>query len=134
MDLLQDPPVINLNAHLIDRHSIRIERRRIRKLVSDEDIEDKKPSEFVRTLKSLATVDSGQKAGDDHILKLSLNRLPQVINKNSKVSTVDRDSIKQNKKWNLLIVQCLDRINFKFLRVLESKLMEWKSYNMKLPN
>lgn len=83
MDVLQDPPVINLYAHLkkilIDRHSLSIERR-IKKLISDEHMGDKKPSEFYRQLKALATGDSGTTVGEDLILKLWLNRLPQVIN------------------------------------------------------
>lgn len=83
MDVLQEPPVINLYAHLkkilIERHSLSIEKR-IKKLISDEHMGDKKPSEFYRQLKSLAVGDSGTTVGEDLVLKLWLNRLPQVIN------------------------------------------------------
>lgn len=84
MDILQNPPVINLYSQLkkvlIERHSLSMERR-IRKLVSDEDIGDKKPSEFYRTLKALATGGEAETTvSEDLILKLWLNRLPQVVN------------------------------------------------------
>lgn len=80
-DILENPPesglYTNLKKVLISRHSLSIEHR-IKKLISNEEMGDKKPSEFYRYLKHLAGT-SGT-VGDDLIRKLWLNRLPHLIN------------------------------------------------------
>lgn len=79
-DLLKNRPANNLyqtiKDKLIERHSLSIETR-IRKLVSDEMIGDRKPSEFYRTMLNLAG-DSGT-VGVELIKKLWLDRLPHVV-------------------------------------------------------
>lgn len=81
MDILQNPPEIdmykNLKETLIQRHSLSLEKR-IRQLISDEEIGDRKPSDFYRHMKQLAGTTGT--VGDDFIQKLWLSRLPNVIN------------------------------------------------------
>lgn len=80
-DILENPPTTNQYSNikniLIERHSLSIEKR-IRKLVSDESMGDKKPSEFFRTLKKLAGT-SGT-VGEEFLKKLWFNRLPNLLN------------------------------------------------------
>lgn len=80
-DILENPPkndlYIYLKNNLISRHSLSIEGR-IKKLISGEQMCDRKPSEFYRALKQLAGT-SGT-VGEDLILKLWLTRLPNLIN------------------------------------------------------
>lgn len=80
-DQLESPPKTemyeNIKKVLIARHSLSIEKR-ISKLISGEQMGDKSPSEFYRALKKLAGPSSP--VGDDLILKLWLNRLPNLIN------------------------------------------------------
>lgn len=79
-DLLKQRPTVDaykqIKEKLIERHSLSIETR-IRKLISDEMIGDKKPSEFYRKLLHLAG-DFGT-VGEELVKKLWLNRLPNVI-------------------------------------------------------
>lgn len=79
-DLLQDPPTTDmykkLKTTLIDRHSLSIEAR-IRKLISGEEIGDKKPSDYFRTLQRVAG--NSTTVGTDLLKKLWLGRLPNVI-------------------------------------------------------
>lgn len=79
-DLLKEHPTVNaysqIKERLIERHSLSTEAR-IKKLVSDEMIGDKKPSEFYRKLLDLAG-DCGT-VGEELVKKLWLNRLPNVI-------------------------------------------------------
>lgn len=81
LDVLEKPPETdlyeNLKKTIISRHSLSIERR-IKKLISDADIGDSKPSEFYRRLKVLAG-NSGT-VGDELIKNLWLSRLPNLIN------------------------------------------------------
>lgn len=80
-DQLESPPTTemyeNIKKILIARHSLSIEKR-ISQLISGEQMGDKSPSEFYRALKKLAGPSSP--VGDDLILKLWLNRLPNLIN------------------------------------------------------
>lgn len=80
-DLLQDPPTTNiydkLKQTLIERNSLSLERR-IKKIISDEEMGDKKPSEFYRSLKNLAGTTGT--IGDELIKKLWFQRIPHVIN------------------------------------------------------
>lgn len=80
MDVFENPPAENqyknLKETLIQRHSLSIEKR-IRKLVSDEEIGDRKPSEFYRHMKILAG--TAANVGDEFVKKLWLSRLPNVI-------------------------------------------------------
>lgn len=80
-DILENPPETdlysNLKKILISRHSLSIERR-IKRIISDEEMGDSKPSDFYRKLKSLAGT-SGT-IGDDLIKKLWLGRLPHLVN------------------------------------------------------
>lgn len=79
-DILEKPPNTglydNLKKNLIDRHTLSLESR-IRKLTSGEEIGDKKPSEYFRTLQRLAG--SCGTVGDELLKKLWLGRLPQTI-------------------------------------------------------
>lgn len=80
-DILENPPdadlYSNLKKILISRHSLSIERR-IKRIISDEEMGDSKPSDFYRKLKSLAGT-SGT-IGDDLIKKLWFARLPHLVN------------------------------------------------------
>lgn len=80
-DLLENPPenqlYESLKKALIERHSLSIERR-IQKLISGEEMGDKRPSEFYRTLKQLAG--SSGTVGDELIKKIWVSRLPNLIN------------------------------------------------------
>lgn len=79
-DILIDPPkkgsqYETLKTELIKRLSLS-EEQKVRKLLSDEEIGDRKPSQFLRHLKSLA----GASLSDLNILKqLWLRRLPQNV-------------------------------------------------------
>lgn len=79
-DVLENPPATNLYNNLkealIKRHSLSIEAR-IRKLVSDEEMGDKKPSEYYRTLKKLSG--STTAVGEGLLKELWMNRLPQAV-------------------------------------------------------
>lgn len=79
-DVLENPPTSDLynslKDKLIDRHSLSLESR-IKKLTSDEEIGDKKPSDFFRTLKRLAG--NCGTVGDELLKKLWMGRLPQAI-------------------------------------------------------
>lgn len=90
-DFLEKPPTENLYNKLkeviISRHSLSIEKR-IRRLVSDEEIGDKKPSEFYRRMKTLAGT-SGT-VGEELVKKLWLGRLPNVV-KIALIPQVDDD-------------------------------------------
>ncbi|XP_055388154.1 uncharacterized protein LOC129616524 [Condylostylus longicornis] len=81
MDVLEDPPgnnlYNNLKEVLTSRHSISLERR-IKKLISDEEKGDRRPSEFFHHLKQLAG--SVAMPGEEFIKELWLSRLPHVIN------------------------------------------------------
>lgn len=80
-DILDEPsadtPYSSLKEAIISRNSLSIERR-IKKIISDEEIGDRKPSEFYRRLKQLAG--SSGTVGDELIKKLWLARLPNLIN------------------------------------------------------
>lgn len=79
-DILENPPndglYKNLKDTLIERHTLSLEAR-IKKLTSGEEIGDKKPSEYFRTLKRLAG--SSGTVGDDLLKKLWLGKLPYTI-------------------------------------------------------
>jgi len=79
-DILENPPDAdlyrNLKETLIDRHSLSLESR-IKRLTSDEEIGDKKPSDFYRTLKRIAG-DSGT-VGGELLKKLWISKLPQAV-------------------------------------------------------
>lgn len=79
-DLLKQRPTVNaykqIKEKLIERHSLSIEAR-IKKLINDETIGDRKPSEFYRKLLDLAG-DCGT-VGEELVKKLWLNRLPNVV-------------------------------------------------------
>lgn len=79
-DLLRSRPTVGaynqIKERLIERHSLSIETR-IRKLISDEMIGDRKPSEFYRRLIDLAG--EGGTVGQELVKKLWLDRLPNVI-------------------------------------------------------
>lgn len=79
-DLLQNPPTQNmykkLKETLIERHSLSVEAR-IKKLISGEEIGDRKPSDYFRTLQRLAGGNAS--VGTDLLKKLWLGRLPNVI-------------------------------------------------------
>lgn len=81
LDFVQSPPDKDLYAGikklLIDRHS-QSEERRIERLLSSEQLGDRKPSDFYRSLKILAG-NSGA-VGDNLIRNLFLRRLPQTMN------------------------------------------------------
>ncbi|XP_055387972.1 uncharacterized protein LOC129616363 [Condylostylus longicornis] len=81
MDVLEDPPdnnlYNNLKEVLTSRHSMSLERR-IKKLISDEEIGNRRPSEFFRHLKQLAG--SAATPGEEFVKELWLSRLPHVIN------------------------------------------------------
>lgn len=81
VDFIQSPPEVDLYSNikkvLIERHSLSVEKR-LEKIISNEDIGDRKPSDFYRSLKQLAGT-SGT-IGDQLIRKLWLRRLPQSIN------------------------------------------------------
>lgn len=80
-DILQNPPEINqydaIKKILIERHSLSIEKR-IKKLISDEQLGDRKPSEFYRYLKQLAG--SEGTVGDELVRKIWVSRLPHLVN------------------------------------------------------
>lgn len=80
-DILDQPhqttPFTQLKDAIINRHLLSIERR-IKRIISDEDMGDKSPSDFYRRLKQLAGT-SGT-VTDDLIRKLWLSRLPHLIN------------------------------------------------------
>lgn len=80
LDFIQNPPASNIYEQfkntLIERHSLS-EERRIEKLLSSEEIGDRKPSEYLRSLKQLAGA-SGS-ISNTFIKKLWLRRLPQII-------------------------------------------------------
>lgn len=79
-DILENPPNAdvykNLKDTLIDRHSLSLEAR-IKKLVSDEEMGDRKPSEYYRALKRLAG--STSTVGEELLKKLWVSKLPQTI-------------------------------------------------------
>lgn len=79
-DILENPPNTglydNLKSNLIDRHTLSLESR-IKKLVSDEEMGDKKPSDYYRTLRRLAG--SNNAVGDELLKKLWMSRLPQAV-------------------------------------------------------
>lgn len=81
LDVLEEPPVSdlykNLKQILINRHSLSIERR-VKKLISAEEMGDKRPSEFYRTLKQLAGTTSN--GTDDLIRNIWSGRLPNLVN------------------------------------------------------
>lgn len=81
LDFVQDPPVNNMYPSikklLIDRHS-QSEGQRIERLLSSEQLGDRKPSDFYRSLKLLAGT-SGT-IGENLIKSLWLRRLPQAMN------------------------------------------------------
>lgn len=81
IDVLENPPqndlYDNLKKTILNRHSLSIESR-IKKLISDEEMGDNRPSEFYRRLKILAG-NSGT-VGDQLIKTLWLSRLPNLIN------------------------------------------------------
>lgn len=80
-DLLVNPPKENLyetlKKTLIQRNSLSI-KLRLKKLLSNEQMGDKKPSEFYRYLKSIAGVSSP--VSNDLIRNLWQTRLPKLIN------------------------------------------------------
>lgn len=80
-DLLVNPPKSNLyetlKTTLIQRNSLSIELR-LKKLLSNEQMGDKKPSEFYRYLKNLAGISSP--VSNDLIRNLWQTRLPKLIN------------------------------------------------------
>lgn len=80
VDILENPPTTgmynSLKETLIDRHSLSIESR-IRKLVSDEEIGDKKPSDYFRKLQQLAGNNSA--IGSELLKELWIGRLPQAV-------------------------------------------------------
>lgn len=80
LDILVSPPENNhysqLKTTLINRHSLSIERR-VKKLISDEEMGDKRPSDFYRTLKQLAGT-SGT-VSDELIRNIWTSRLPHLI-------------------------------------------------------
>lgn len=82
IDILDNPPennsYANLKETLISRHSVSAERK-IKQLISDEEMGDRKPSEFYRYLGQLAGPVSSAK-DDEFIKKLWLGRLPHLIN------------------------------------------------------
>lgn len=81
IDFIQSPPANNLyegiKALLIERHSMS-EERRIEQLLSNEQMGDRRPSEFYRAIKQLAGT-SGT-IGAKLITNLWARRLPQAIN------------------------------------------------------
>lgn len=81
IDFIQSPPNENLYSNfkklLIDRHSLSVEKR-IEKLISSEQLGDRKPSELFRSFSRLAG--SAEGISEQLIKKLWLRRLPQVIN------------------------------------------------------
>lgn len=81
LDILQNPPEADqyteLKRILIERHSFSIEKR-IRMLISDHEIGDRKPSEFYRFLKNIAG--TSDTVSDDLIRKIWQSRLPNLIN------------------------------------------------------
>lgn len=80
-DILENPPVINMYATLkkalTERHSLSTELR-LKKLLSGEQLGDKKPSDFYRYLKTLAG--SSNAVGAELIRNIWQNRLPHLIN------------------------------------------------------
>ena len=88
-DLLEKPPRTglynNLKQMLIDRHSLSIEGR-IKKLVSEEEMGDKRPSDYFRKLQRLAG--SCGTVGEELIKKLWITRLPQSISIDSTYSSI----------------------------------------------
>lgn len=80
LDFIQSPPTTDLYPSiknlLIERHSLSVEKR-IEKLVSTENMGDRKPSDFYRALKQLAGVSNT--IGDELVRKLWARRLPQTI-------------------------------------------------------
>lgn len=80
-DLLENPPKDNKYKHLkktlIERNSFSIEVR-LKKLLSNELMGDKKPSDFYRYLKKLTG--SSNTVGEELIKKIWLSRLPNIIN------------------------------------------------------
>lgn len=80
-DVLENPPLINMYTQLkkvlTERHSLSIELR-LKKLLSNEQMRDKKPSDFYRYLKTLAGTSNA--VGVELITKLWQNRLPHLIN------------------------------------------------------
>lgn len=80
-DILQKPPKVDaytkLKDILIERNSLSLERR-VKKLISDEEMGDKKPSDFYRTLQRLTG--SSNTFGDDLIKKIWFQRIPHGIN------------------------------------------------------
>lgn len=81
LDFVQAPPEINLydgiKSLLIERHSLS-EERRVEKLLSTEQLGDRRPSDFYRSMKLLAG--TAGSVGDKLVRNLWLRRLPQVIN------------------------------------------------------
>jgi len=80
MDVLENPPkkdmYLNLKNTIIARNSLSTESK-IRQLISDEEIGDRKPSDFYRHLNQLAG--STNAISEEFIKKLWLSRLPNVI-------------------------------------------------------
>lgn len=81
IDYIQSPPQINIyegiKTLLIERHSMSQERR-IEQLLSNEQLGDRRPSEFFRSIKQLAGA-SGT-ISDKLLINLWTRRLPQAIN------------------------------------------------------
>lgn len=81
IDFVQQPPnkelYTELKKLLIQRHSLSVEKR-IERIVSGEQLGDRKPSEFYRSLTQLAGT-SGT-ISEQLVRKLWLRRLPQTIN------------------------------------------------------
>lgn len=76
-DSFDDPSYSKLKEVLISRHSLSVERS-LQKILSDESMGDRSPSEFYRALKRLAG--SSNTLGDDLIKKIWLQRLPHLVN------------------------------------------------------
>ena len=80
IDYIQSPPKVNvyegIKCLLIERHSMSLERR-IEQLLSNEQLGDRRPSEFFRSIKQLAGT-SGT-IGDKLLINLWTRRLPQAI-------------------------------------------------------
>lgn len=81
LDYVQSPPDVavyqGIKQLLTERHSMS-ETNRIERLLSSEELGDRKPSDFYRYLKQLAGTSAT--FSDDLIKKLWLRRLPRVIN------------------------------------------------------
>lgn len=80
-DVLENPPLVDMYGSikktLIDRNSLSVEKR-IRILISDEEMGDRTPSEFYRYLKLLAGPCAN--LGEELIRKIWKSRLPHLVN------------------------------------------------------